>query len=74
MNISNSAVPDTARGIAQHILALRGQRVLLDADLAGLYGVATKRLNEQVKRNEARFPGDFVFRLTRAEIEALNRS
>ena len=47
---------------------------MLDADLAGLYGVPTKRLNEQVKRNAARFPPDFMFRLTRAEVEELNRS
>ena len=47
---------------------------MLDADLAELYGVITKRLNEQVKRNSARFPEDFVFRLTPAEVEALNRS
>jgi hypothetical protein len=60
--------------IARAILVLRGQRVLLDAELAGLYGVTTKRLNEQVKRNAARFPKDFMFRLTRTETEALNRS
>ena len=56
------------------ILLIRGQKVMLDADLAELYGVTTKRLNEQVKRNSARFPEDFVFRLTPAEVEALNRS
>jgi hypothetical protein len=60
--------------ISRAILVLRGQRVLLDAELATLYGVTTKRLNEQVKRNAARFPEDFMFRLTRAETEALNRS
>jgi ORF6N domain len=60
--------------ITRAILVLRGQRVLLDAELASLYGVTTKRLNEQVKRNAARFPEDFMFRLTRAETEALNRS
>jgi len=49
------------------ILNLRGQKVILDADLAELYGVPTKRLNEQVKRNADRFPEDFVFRLTEAE-------
>jgi hypothetical protein len=55
------------------ILMLRGQRVILDADLAGIYGVATKRLNEQVKRNVDRFPADFMFRLTdneKAEVVA----
>ena len=47
---------------------------MIDSDLAELYGVTTKRLNEQVKRNAARFPEDFMFRLTRPEVEALNRS
>jgi hypothetical protein len=60
--------------IASAILALRGHRVLLDAELAALYGVTTKRLNEQVKRNAARFPADFIFRLTKTETVALNRS
>jgi hypothetical protein len=46
------------------ILTLRGQRVILDADLAEIYGVETKRLNEQVKRNSGRFPEDFMFRLS----------
>jgi len=46
------------------ILLLRGQRVILDADLARLYGVPTKRLNEQAKRNADRFPSDFTFQLT----------
>jgi hypothetical protein len=46
---------------------LRGQRVMLDADLARVYAVSTKRLNEQVKRNEARFPADFMFQLTAKE-------
>jgi len=49
------------------ILLIRGQKVLLDADLAELYGVTTKRLNEQVKRNRKRFPEDFLFSLTAAE-------
>ena len=60
--------------IASAILVLRGHRVLLDAELAALYGVTTKRLNEQVKRNAARFPADFIFRLTPTETVALNRS
>ena len=46
------------------IQVVRGQRVMLDADLAALYGVSTKRLNEQVRRNRRRFPEDFMFRLT----------
>lgn len=60
--------------ISQAILIVRGRRVLLDSELASLYGVATKRLNEQVKRNFDRFPEDFLFRLSRAEVEALNPS
>jgi hypothetical protein len=50
----------TAR-IARQILIIRGQKVMIDADLAALYDVPTKRLNEQVKRNPGRFPADFVF-------------
>jgi len=53
--------------ITQTIVVLRGHKVLIDADLAALYGVPTKRLNEQVRRNLARFPEDFMFRLTAAE-------
>ena len=49
------------------ILLIRGEKVILDADLAMLYGVTTKRLNEQVKRNRNRFPIDFIFQLTKAE-------
>ena len=47
---------------------LRGERVVLDADLAQIYGVPTKRLNEQVRRNAAKFPADFMFRLTAPEV------
>lgn len=64
----------TAAGITRAILVLRRQRVILDADLAVLYGVTTKVLNQAVKRNAERFPEDFVFRLKRPELEALNRS
>ncbi|HEX4943691.1 MAG TPA: ORF6N domain-containing protein [Usitatibacteraceae bacterium] len=53
--------------IAERILVLRGHKVMIDADLAELYGVETKRLNEQVRRNQARFPRDFMFQLTLAE-------
>jgi len=49
------------------ILTIRGQKVMLDADLARLYGVTTKRLNEQVKRNRSRFPEDFLFTMTADE-------
>ncbi len=54
--------------IQQRILVLRSLRVILDSDLAALYGVPTKRLNEQVKRNGRRFPEDFCFQLTREEL------
>ena len=53
------------------ILTIRGHRVILDADLAALYQVPTKRLNEQVKRNAERFPEEFMFQLTKAEAEEL---
>ena len=53
--------------ITHHILLLRGQKVLLDADLATLYDVPTKRFNEQVRRNLERFPADFMFQLTEEE-------
>ena len=55
--------------IEQVILLIRGQKVILDAELARLYGVTTMRLNEQVKRNRDRFPEDFMFRLTKEEKE-----
>lgn len=57
--------------IEQKILLIRGQKVLLDADLAELYGVSTKRLNEQVKRNIERFPKHFMFQLNNQELEIL---
>ena len=50
---------------------VRGERVILDADLARLYGVPTKRLNEQVRRNAERFPPDFLFRLTADELDSM---
>lgn len=49
--------------IEQRILMIRGEKVIIDADLAEFYGVTTKRLNEQVKRNKNRFPQDFMFQL-----------
>jgi len=60
--------------ITQSILVFRGHKVLLDSDLAELYGVPTKALNQAVKRNAERFPEDFMFRLSGPEAEALNRS
>ncbi|MGC2235377.1 MAG: ORF6N domain-containing protein [Pyrinomonadaceae bacterium] len=57
--------------IADKINFIRGQRVMLDSDLAEVYSVTTKRLNEQVKRNIERFPEDFMFQLTEQEFESL---
>lgn len=57
--------------IENSIFLVRSLRVMLDADLAALYGVPVKRLNEQVRRNSRRFPADFMIRLTREEYEAL---
>jgi hypothetical protein len=57
--------------IAQTICLLRGQKVMLDFDLAALYGVATKALNQAVKRNADRFPPDFVFQLNKEEAQSL---
>jgi len=57
--------------IERAIIMLRGQKVLLDMDLAALYGVETRRLNEQVRRNIDRFPGDFMFQLSSEEADSL---
>ncbi|MCK4361570.1 MAG: ORF6N domain-containing protein, partial [Bacteroidales bacterium] len=57
--------------IVERIFFIRGHKVIIDSDLAHLYGVATGRLNEQVKRNSKRFPADFMFRLTKEEWENL---
>ena len=59
------------QAITQRIVVLREQKVLLDADLAALYGVQTRRLNEQVRRNRARFPEDFIFEVSAAEFANL---
>ncbi len=57
--------------VTQAIVVLRERKVLLDADLAELYGVTTKHFNQQVRRNLQRFPADFMFRLTDEEATAL---
>jgi hypothetical protein len=57
--------------IINKIIVLRDKKVMIDRDLAGLYGVTTKRLNEQVKRNLKRFPEDFMFQITKEEKEAI---
>jgi hypothetical protein len=64
-------LPVPVKRLDRLIFEIRGQKVMLDADLARIYGVPTKRLNEQVKRNRARFPVEFAFRLTREEFEDL---
>jgi ORF6N domain-containing protein len=71
------AVPETTAALVpverveRRILFIRGEKVILDADLAELYGVTTKRLNEQVRRNRDRFPPDFMFQLTDDEFANL---
>lgn len=64
-------VPYRGIDITILIVAVRGKRVLLDRDLAALYGVPTFRFNEAVKRNRSRFPEDFMFQLTREEVASL---
>jgi hypothetical protein len=61
----------TAVDITTLIITVRGQRVILDADLARIYGVPTRRLNEQARRNAERFPPDFAFVLTEREVADL---
>ena len=70
MNATKKILAPTSTPLARiesNILLVRGQKVMIDADLAALYGVPTKRLNEQVKRNAERFPPDFMFTLTAQE-------
>lgn len=68
---ASSGHPPTTDQIAQCVLRLRGHSVLLDADLAVMYGVETKQLVRAVKRNQARFPDDFMLRLTKEEFDSL---
>ncbi len=63
--------PDTSPSIARLIYLIRGHRVMLDADLARVYGVQVRQLKRQVRRNGARFPSDFAFTLNRTEYAAL---
>jgi hypothetical protein len=71
----SSAPPATPLDSIEPILhSIRGERVILDSDLARLYGVETKVLNQAVKRNRAKFPSDFILQLTRDELLALNQS
>lgn len=61
----------TPQALAGRILMIRGQRVLLDSDLAQLYGLETKKFNQQIRRNLERFPSDFMFELATEEFETL---
>lgn len=67
----NKEIGLRVEGIENYILFFRGQRVILDEVLAGLYGVATARLNQQFRRNRDRFPSDFAFELDAEELKAL---
>jgi hypothetical protein len=69
--MGDSQVSIPTEDIARTIVVLRGRRVMLDADLATLYGVSTKRLNEQIRRNLDRFPSDFMWQLTAEEFAGL---
>ena len=64
-------VTDPLAEVAGRIFVVRGKRVMLDADLAQLYGVSTKAFNQAVRRNRARFPGDFLIDLTNQEVASL---
>ena len=69
--LNTSAAPLSIGDIAQRIQLIRGQRVILDADLAAFYGETTKRFNQQVNRNLARFPAGFMFQLDEEEFASL---
>ena len=69
MNDLTITEPANVDSIRSRILTILGVQVMLDRDLAELYGVPTKRLNEQVKRNARRFPDNFMFQLTKEELE-----
>lgn len=66
--MSNEQLSYAVEGVGGHIVNVRGQKVILDADLARIYGVATKALNQAVKRNNEKFPSDFMFQLTPQEL------
>lgn len=69
--MSDELTPLDSAAIEAAILVIHGERVMLDADLARFYGVPTKRLNEQVKRNRGRFPAGFVYQLSQEDAEGL---
>jgi len=69
--LTNKSLTVSIQLIERRIYLIRGHKVMIDVDLAELYGVPTHRLNERVKRNRKRFPEDFMFQLTKVEAEAL---
>jgi hypothetical protein len=73
-NSPDASLPLSHEFIKRRIFIVRGHEVMLDADLAELYQVPTKRLNEAVRRNKSRFPEDFMFRISASELRFLNRS
>ena len=70
-NLTTTSLSVSVQLIERRIYLIRGQKVMIDFDLAELYGESTKRLNQQVTRNKKRFPEDFMFQLTKEEAEAL---
>src|SRR5260221_5519504 len=71
--VMNSAMTPKPESLAQLVFLIRGEKVMLDSDLAELYGVPTKVLNQAVRRNPARFPEDFMFQLTLGEARDVRR-
>src|ERR1041385_7084132 len=70
-NLTKSSLAVSVQFIESRIYLIRGHKVMIDVDLAEMYDVPTKRLNQQVRRNQKRFPPDFMFRLTKDEAENL---
>jgi hypothetical protein len=70
-DLTTSSLAVAVQFIERRIYLIRDHKVMMDIDLAELYGVSTKRLNEQVRRNQKRFPPDFMFQLTKTEAENL---
>ena len=70
-NLTTSNLAVSIQFVERRIYLIRGHKVMIDEDLAELYGVSTSRLNEQVRRNRKRFPEDFMFQLTKEEAENL---
>ena len=70
-NLTDESLAVSVQFIERRIYLIRGHKVMMDEDLAELYEVETKRLNEQVRRNRTRFPTDFMFQLSKEEAEIL---